>query len=254
MKTKFNIIFALYLGTAITSGFAGDKPKSAEQLSPAYDVYIGFVDHDPCTPILGCGHFKKFSFETAFKNVGFCRNDKGYKVGIGKKKRTVYWYFISDLSEHLIKPYQPVMSIQGEGIIGDHELCPVWNAGPGKVEKVTMTHFDKKFRAYLTLEETRENLETDNTGVPIVPLVPPKPHVRFEATFNSVPSPITWVCETSPGEYDLSAFHYDLELPAGLMSGQEIRLTVPFHHAETIKLGQLNIRFLPSAGGYRIPH
>jgi hypothetical protein len=247
MRTRPARILLLFLAAALVPGQASDTPQSGEKLSPAYDVYIGFVAKDTCLPVAGCGHFSKFSFDTVFKNVRFGFNPKGFTIRSGNTQRLAYWCLISDLSQHLAKPYQPVMIVEGQGTIGDHELCPTWSPDDKHVYRVTGTHFEKTFKAFITLQAVKLTSETDNSGLPLVPLVPPKPRLRFEAVLNTVPSPVTWVCEAWAGERSLTAFHYELELPDGLMSGKDIDLVVPFKYSPILKPGGLRISFVPVA-------
>lgn len=262
MGTKLKKFIGICLGVGIAFGLnpVVSKPRPGKKASPLYNIYVGFLAQGPCEPLKQRGYFKKFSFDSAFRNVRFVFGDMPVK---GREKtRHLAWYMSSDKSEQAPEQYRALLAVGGEGKIDYHELCPYWTIGSDK-KKLTVTPGDAEteFAPILKVVESdrspdRPLLNSSDSGgtkssfnepgeEPDVGLVSLLYFVTFQAGFSRHPPYITWTLERS-GEGRLREFKFSLALPFGrLLKGKEVSLEFPFKHIDVAAEGKLTVRFIP---------
>jgi len=223
--------------------------RPARRISPSYDVYIGFLATGPCPPPRwGNAYFKRFSFDSAIRNVQFEFGDATVR-----NKKYNWWFASLDVSPAVAIP--PLIGSFGEGDISLADLCPYWNVdNHGKPLKCTLVKVKNKFTPGMSPVDVGHIARKKNIldpapvkapgpdELPIERLVPPWVF-EYDAFFYKQ-TEVT--CEQSDGKPELTNITFCSILPESeLMAGKEVTYEFPFKIPEVIDPGVLTIRYMP---------
>lgn len=245
---KKSIVLCLAFFALLSPG----TTRPARRISPSYDVYIGFLATGPCPPPRwGNAYFKRFSFDSAIRNVRFEIGDATVR-----NKKYNWWFASLDVSPAIATP--ALLGSFGEGDISLADLCPFWNVdNHGKPLKCTLVNIKNKFTPGMTPVDVGHIARKKNIldpaapkphpsdEVPEVPLAYLVPPYVFEYdAFFYKQTEVT--CEQSGGTPELTNIKFCSILPEHeLMAGKEVTYEFPFKIPEVIGSGVLTIRYMP---------
>jgi len=220
------------------------------EISPAYDVYIGFLATGQCPPPQwGNPYFKSFSFNSVIRDVRF---EFGQAV---VRKKTYNWWFAT-LDVESTPAMLPLIGSFGDGDIDQYTLCPYWNVdNHGKPLKCTLVHIKNKFMPGMRPVDIEHIAREKNVldpravqpgqdEVPLTPLVS-VPDCVFEYHTNFFKQTEVSL-EDSDGKPELSEIRFASILPeVELLAGREVTYEFPYKIPEVIGSGVMTIRYVP---------
>ena len=231
-------------------GLTEAQAPAKGNITPLYDLYIGFVGRGTCEPLNV--QFKQLSIEAVFRNLQFKFEPVNYR---GK---TYDWSLAAEKGwSNLL---MPIPGIWGPGEITDQDLCPFWNlrkdVKPPRLEKATLDHVAPQTKANILavdrgrIERVKKKililfptLPPDGDNVPVLPLVP---RYVFEFNSNIEPGQTKITLEGSDAVYRINNLEFYANIPAGaLLVGKDISQEYSFKHPQVNQPGTLTVRYIP---------
>jgi len=243
---------SIVLGLAFLIFVSPGATSPARRISPLYNVYIGFLATGQCPPPRwGNPYFKRFSFDSAIRDVRFEFGDATVR-----NKKYNWWFAYLDVSPAIAAP--ALLGSFGQGDISLADLCPYWDVDDhGKPLKCTLVNVKTKFRPGMVPVDLghaagRKDIldpaslkPRPSDGLPYVPIEPLVPPCVFEYdAFFYKQTEVT--LEQSGGKPELTNIKFCSILPeAELLAGKEVTYEFPFKIPEVIGSGVLTIRYIP---------